>query len=106
MAMPTKLKVGHRTFSIRAIDAKERDEFGYAETDEFEGVIYINQSLRGTKLADAIMHEALHAFNHVHGITFGRDKDPEEDAVNSSSGSVTTILADNSAFRKWWVSLF
>ena len=54
MAMPTKLKVGHRTFSIRAIDAKERDEFGYAETDGFEGVIYINQSLRGTKLADAI----------------------------------------------------
>jgi Zn-dependent peptidase ImmA (M78 family) len=106
MTTPTKLKVGHRIFTISVIDAQEREEFGYAETDGFEGVIYINKSLRGTKLADAILHEALHAFNHVHGITFGRKKDPEEDAVNSSSGSVTTILSDNPSFRKWWVSLF
>ncbi len=104
---PSVVKIGHRRFALNFAQPGEKGvDFTYAAVDEFEGNIYINQDMEGTKVADAVMHECLHAFNHTHGILFGDTSDPEEHAVNSSSGSWTTILSDNPKLRKWWVSLF
>ena len=106
MKKPSGIKIGHRIFKIHYIDAAVRSKFTYGEIDFLPGDIYINERLIGTVLADSFQHEILHAFNHVHGITYQGGEDPEEDGTNSGSGSLTTLWADNPAVFKWWASLF
>jgi|TARA_Y100000310_G_scaffold246375_1_gene251657 alcohol dehydrogenase class IV len=103
---PKAMKIGHRRFKIKYIPYKElqklhdSDEEIYALLDSND-CIYLDEAMGGTTMADAFLHECIHAFNHVLGIEYPK----EENVANSMAAVVVTLWADNKKAFKWWASL-
>lgn len=63
-----KIKTGQVSWSIKELSTKDSLEFDGLCSIPMEAEIFIDKSLIGERLIDVLLHECLHAMEHMYGI--------------------------------------
>ena len=102
MNPPKKVRIGAIPVTVEIVNNLTNE--GVEVDGTFgSGIIQLHGALAGTFLADAFLHEILHAITYFHHV--GQDHFEEEQVVTRYSFPLTTFFADNPTARKWWCSL-
>jgi hypothetical protein len=97
-----KLKIGYREYTLRFVKRVDKDD-SHGDTDYTKGVLQINRKLRGSELANTILHEACHAMMYDRGISL--DEKLEEQIVMAITNAQVAFIKDNPSVFKELMSL-
>ena len=96
MVIPRTIKVGPHVYSVVRKTVEEMpDALGNTDFDANE--IRIRKSLRGSKQAEVLLHELLHATTYPSftGVYEGEEKLMTEELVNAVAPVLLQVLKDN-----------
>lgn len=99
MELPKQVKIGWRVFRIEAFDPLEaigKDRYG--ECNKVSGVIRVDTVHGARQSAETLLHEILHAMFSIFRM---REKDDEEDIVQTASHGLASIWVDNPDVMAW-----
>jgi hypothetical protein len=96
------LKVGPHHVTIMYVDQKTLNGVGDDErlvgfTDLITYTVYVLDSLKGSLLVDALLHEVLHVIMYNTGCPVGN----EEKVVSATATGLTALFADNPELHNW-----
>ena len=91
---PTKIEVLNQVFKIEWVDACE--DHGYVDLNKC--VIQLAKGYPKKTTADTLLHELIHAINHLMGIT---DSTTEEEATQRQATALCTVWTHNPRLFEW-----
>lgn len=97
MKIPSKLKVGAHTFTVRKANARDAEKGSdyWGKTDYSNATITIDNEVQQSKMEEVLLHEILHVcFDHS-GLNVKYDRGEEENIVNALSNQLYMILKVN-----------
>lgn len=96
------LKVGPHMVQVMYVDQATLNRIGDDErlvgfTDLITYTVYVLDSLKGSLLVDALLHELLHVIMYNTGCPVGN----EEKVVSATATGLTGLFADNPELHGW-----
>ena len=104
MSLPTSIRVGPHDVPVFYKPRLEDEDEGSVVSGLFfveDFHIEIRQGLKGSRMAEVLMHEVLHA---VHSNTRFTDDEDEERAVTILASALTQLAKDNPEFIRSWLA--
>jgi hypothetical protein len=97
------IKIGYADITLVPLSGKEAAQrciMGLFDAKHHK--IEYDTTLAEKEVVDTLMHEILHAINHMFGIKFAGHED-EEIIVNALAHGITTAMRDNPDFFRWMI---
>lgn len=93
-----KLKIGARTFTVRALtDLEYAEDARLGFTDANSGIIALRSKVPADLQAEVLIHETIHAAIFAYGLTFPSQEEP---VANTLGAALAQVIRDNPAFVK------
>lgn len=97
--MPSSIKVGYRTYTIRTWDILEADNANaWGLCDHANGIIWLCTEIDPKIVVDTLLHEIMHAIWNYMGLD---EKHGEEPIVHRIGTGLTQVFCDNPQLVQW-----
>lgn len=103
MTPPETIKIGHMSFALKFVPAKEMPSEGaFGCCDKPRQTIFVQCDMPGDLTCDTVFHECFHAIFFAYGIPV---KVKEERACLMLAGPLVALMRDNPQLVQWAQSL-
>ncbi len=96
---PHKVKVGYKTYELRAMTVKEQclchGKWGF--TNHGEAILLFDEKVDKREVANTVLHEVFHAIRHVSQ----GPVENEEAIVIAMTDGLCNVMRDNPALFEW-----
>ncbi len=96
------LKIGYRDYTLRFVKKVDPQD-SHGDTDYTKGVIRVSRALKGTELANTILHEVNHGVLDDKGLKLEYDLD--EQVVHAMTNGQIAFIKDNADFFRMLLDL-